>query len=124
MISHHTGNSRNVPCTLFICIFRHQGEFAVVIDKAFRDQPLVLNASIKFERMEVAEINAAVGELVMELNHQRLIIWTDWTQRELRAISRLPLSNILQGIWPNSRTRQLRIGNIRRMQHNAGIERQ
>src|SRR5215472_5212451 len=118
MISHHTGNSRNVPCALFICIFRNQGEFAVVIDKAFGDQPLVLNASIKFERMKVAEINAAVGELMMELNHQRLIIRTDWTQYKLRAISRLPLSNILRGIWPNCRTRQLSISNVRRMQHN------
>src|SRR5215472_13511895 len=124
MISYHTGNSRNMACALFICIFRHQGEFAVVIDKAFRDQPLVLNASIKFERMEVTEINAAVGELMMELNHKRLIIGTDWTQCKLGAISRLPLSNILRGIGPNSRTRQLRISNIRRMQHNAGIERQ
>src|SRR5262249_30933334 len=101
MISHHARDSRNVPCTLFICIFRNEGEFSVVIDKAFRDQSVVHNASIKFERMEVTEINAAVGELMMELNHQRLIIRTDWTQCKLRAISRLPLSNILRWIGPN-----------------------
>src|SRR5205814_1997190 len=76
-----------------------QRHFAIVIDEADTRETFVRSTSAQLHRLEVAEIDRTFAELLVELNDQRFVFWTDRTNRDLFAILHLPLGFVTNGIW-------------------------
>ena len=102
----------------------HQRDLAVVIDEADARQAFVRDALIQLHRMEVAEVHAALGELFVEPDHERLIFRTNRPDRYRHAPFYLPDAGVLRRIGADGRPGEPIFGQIRRVQRYAGVQRQ
>ena len=74
-----------------------QRHLAVVVDEADARQPLVRHALAELERMEVAERDAALGERLVELDQQRLVLGPDRPDQERGPAPGGPGGDVLRG---------------------------
>jgi hypothetical protein len=82
---------------LWVTALDHEHHLAVVVDEADSAQALVRDASVELQRREVAEIDAAFGERLVELHHQRLVFGTNRSNRDGGSVPQL------QGVmYPNA----------------------
>ncbi len=112
---------------MFACLrvveIRHQRHFAVVVDEAFLEQSLVVDARTQFLHVEIAEIDGAVGNRLVKFHHQRLIFRSNRANEHLRAVLHGPAPDVLRRVGANGGARKLFGGNIRGVENDAGVER-
>ena len=113
-----------VLASLGIHVVRDQRKSAIVAAKTDAHQPLMLHPHAQTERAEIPQINAALGKRFVKLHHQRLIFGANRADRHRRAVFQFPLPHILQRIWPNRGTRQLRSLHRGIVHHHSRIQRQ
>src|SRR5215218_3913061 len=100
-----------------------EGHLAVVIYKADASQALVRGSPCEVHRVEVAHVDAALGERLVEPDHQGLVLWPDRTHGYRRAVLCLGLAYVLVGVGPDGGAGQLLFFCFRVVQDNAGVER-
>ena len=72
--------------------------------------------------MKVAQVDAALGKARVETNHQRLVFGTNRTQDDVGAVLHAPGADVLHRIRANGQARQVALGHIRRLEHDAGVQ--
>ena len=71
---------------------------------------------------EVTKINAAIGKRFVKLDHERLVLRPNRTNGDSLIVD-LSLAKVLDGIWPDCRSWQIRVRHARIVQNNSRIER-
>ena len=105
-----------------IPVFHYKSHLTRVVDKAHARQALVGDTLAQPHLMEVPEIDALLGERLMELHHQRLVLRANRTDRHGWAILDLPLCHVLAGIRTDCKGGQLVGRGNRTMQYDASVE--
>src|SRR5262249_26985976 len=104
---HQPAHSHNV-----LAMDSYQRDLAVVVDEAYARQPLVRDALIELHRMEIAEVHTALGKLLMETDHERLVFRTNRPDGHRRAVFCLPDPAVVRRVGPDSRPGKTVLGEI------------
>lgn len=77
---------------------------------------------IEFQRCEVAQIHAAVGERVMKLHHQRFVLGANRADGHRRAVTQFQKRRVARRIRTNGESGKLGFARPRRMQNHPRIQ--
>ncbi len=117
--------NRNDPILSRVCVsvVGHQGHLPVVVDEAHADETLVRDARSQAEEVEVSQVGALLGERLVELHHQGLVLGADGAKGHGRAIFHRPRRDVFRRIRPNGQPGKLVCSQIPYVQHDPGVQR-
>ena len=72
--------------------------------------------------VEVAHVDALLGERLVELHHQGLVLGPDRAYRHGRAVAQLFVGDVLRGVGTDRRARKVLFARLRVVQNHAGVE--
>src|SRR5215210_336465 len=98
-----------------------EGHLAVVVYKADAREALVGGPAGEVHRVEVAHVDAALGERLVELDHQRLVLGPDGTHGYGRAVFQLRVADVLIGVGPNGGSGQIFLLGVGIVQDDPGV---
>ncbi len=104
---------------------RHQRHLAIVVDEADAGQALVRGALGQLQRLEVAQVHRALAELLVELDHQRLVLGTDGADGDPLAVLHRPSGHVHgpgRDGWPSAEARSS--ATLWLVHHHPRIERE
>src|SRR5450756_1596356 len=104
--------------------FGHQRDFTVIIVETDARQAFMCDALFQVQRLEVAVVNALLGQRLMEFDHQRLILGPDRADGHRCLVLQFPRSDILHWIRTDGRAREFVFRRLQIVQYDAGIERE
>ncbi len=108
---------------LRVLVVSHEHHLTVVIDEAGPSQPVVGDAPAQLQGLEEAQVDGVLGELLVELHHQRLVLGADRANRDGQTAFACKRGDVLGGIRADGGARQLVRSDFRPVQDHAGVQR-
>src|ERR1017187_2630833 len=106
-----------------VLVFRHQRDLAIIVVEANTREPVMGDALTQRDHMKIAEGHALFGQGMVEVHHQWLILGTNGTDDNRRAVLHIGRAAVLSWIGSNRELRQAVFGHARLMQHHARVKR-
>src|SRR5215212_2919977 len=105
-----------------VLVFGDEGHLLIVVYKADARQALVSCPPGEVHRVKVAHVDAALGERLVELNHQGLILGPDGPHCYGCTVFHLRMADVLVWVGSNGGPGQVFFLDVRVVQDDPGVE--